>query len=795
MELASEIALCAGNLPLGLKVLGAYLRGWDKEDWIDMIPSLRNRLNGKIERTLIISYEGLNNKKDKAIFRHISCLFNRERVDDIKMILEDSDLDFNIGFKNLVDKSLVHVRRGSVEMHCLLQDMGKEIVRAQSDEPGEREFLMDSKEICDVLEDNTGTKKVLGISLDMDEIDELHIHKNAFKGMRNLFFLNIHNAKKRNEEMRWYLPKGFDYLPPKLRLLRVDGFPMKHMPSKFHPENLVELQMSGSKLQKLWEGVHSLAGLRVMDLRRSENLEEVPDLSLATSLQMLNLRYCSSLVELTSSIQHLDKLKYLNLSFCENLEALPTGTYLQSLDGLHLRGCSKLKILPDISTNISTLVLDETAIDEFHFIFRLKKPIILSFCKTKIEKLWATEQPLTSIMTTLSPTLRKLFLSDIPSLVELPSSIQNFHNLDCLVITECINLKTLPAELCLGRTGIVEVPWWINKFSRLKYLGMESCGKLELVSLNIHKLKTLEGVNFSDCWKLTEDSWTDRPDNLFPEVSTSFICNNLDPEALLHQPSFIFKNLNMSGEEVPSYFTHRTTGTSSSYLTIPIPPTSLSQPFFRLRACALGFFDSVHTHHNSAVFIRVSCRFRGIFGDSFDSFGEQQIFFAKDSHLFILDCRIPLNKGSAPISQLNYDHVEIQLHVSNRMDATFRSKILNLDTLNHLSYISEYSKFNLKGWGIRLIEDSLSPKNHLGNPNTLPRICEDNIVNHKTKQECGDSCEETEKNKKRMRVSIKHDLMNIILFYQYITGFISSTFCFADYLKDHSRNLCLQSQT
>lgn len=33
--------------------------------------------------------------------------------------------------------------------------MGKEIVRAQSDEPGEREFLIDSKDVCDVLEDST----------------------------------------------------------------------------------------------------------------------------------------------------------------------------------------------------------------------------------------------------------------------------------------------------------------------------------------------------------------------------------------------------------------------------------------------------------------------------------------------------------------------------------------------------------------------------------------------------------------------------------------------------------------
>ncbi|XP_033128241.1 disease resistance protein RPS6 [Brassica rapa] len=777
--------MSAGSLPLGLKVLGAYLRGRDKEDWIDMIPSLRSRLNGKIERTLIVSYEGLNNKKDKAIFRHISCIFNGEQVDHIKMLLKDSDLDFNIGFKNLVDKSLVHVRRDSVEMHCLLQDMGKEIVRAQSDEPGEREFLMDSKEICDVLEDNTGTKKVLGILLDMDETDELHIHKNAFKGMRDLFFLKIYNAKKWDKKIRWCLQKGFDYLPPKLRLLRLDGYPMKYMPSNFRPENLVELQMSESKLQKLWEGVHSLAGLRVMDLKGSKNLEEVPDLSMATNLQILDLDYCSSLVELTSSIQHLNKLAQLCMSCCENLETLPTGIYLQSLDKLFLDGCSKLKILPDISTNISTLILDETAIDEFHFIFRLKKPIILGFRKTKIEKLWAIEQPLTSIMTMLSPTLQRLFLSDIPSLVELPSSIRNFHNLDCLNITECINMKILPTginlqylydltlngcvslrtfpdistsikQLKLARTGIEEVPWWINKFSKLKYLGMESCSNLERVSLNIHKLKKLEGVDFSNCGKLTEASWIDRPDNLFPKVSTiNFICNNLDPEALLHQPSFIFEKLIMSGEEVPSYFTHLTTGTSSS-LTIPLPPSSISQPFFRFRACALGFFDSLHTDRIKAVFIRVSCLFRGIFGDSFDSFGEQQIFFARDSHLFILDCRVPLNKGSAPISHLNYDHVEIQLHVSNRMDATFRSKILDPGELHHLINISE-SKFNLKGWGIRLAEDCLSQKNQLGNPNTLPRVCE---------QESRDSFEEIEKNNKRMRVSLKHDLMNIILFHQ-----------------------------
>ncbi|XP_010441577.1 PREDICTED: disease resistance protein RPS6-like [Camelina sativa] len=288
MKLASEVALCAGNLPLGLKVLGSYLRGRDKEDLMDMLPRLRNGLDGKVEKTLRVSYDGLNDKKDKAIFRHVACLFNGEKVNNIKLLLAHSGVDVNIGLKNLV------------EMHYLLQEMGKEIVRAQSNEPGEREFLMDSKDICDLLEDNTGTKKIIGISLDMDEIDELRIHESAFKEMHNLLFLEIYTKEwyqqrlttrkwDQKKGVRWHLPEGFDYLPHKLRLLRLDDYPRRCMPSNFCPQNLVKLQMQGSKLERLWEGVYTLGGLKKIDLKRSIHLKEISDLSMATILRHLIL--------------------------------------------------------------------------------------------------------------------------------------------------------------------------------------------------------------------------------------------------------------------------------------------------------------------------------------------------------------------------------------------------------------------------------------------------------------------------------------------------------------------------
>lgn len=103
-----------------------------------------------------------------------------------------------------------------------------------------------------------GTKNVLGISLDIDEIDdELQVENfSVFKGMRNLRFLDIYTKRKMSEkEERLHLLEGLDYLPPKLRLMRWDRCPMRCMPSKFCPKYLVKLKMEGSKLQKLWEGV------------------------------------------------------------------------------------------------------------------------------------------------------------------------------------------------------------------------------------------------------------------------------------------------------------------------------------------------------------------------------------------------------------------------------------------------------------------------------------------------------------------------------------------------------------
>ncbi|WZZ41967.1 hypothetical protein YC2023_038226 [Brassica napus] len=712
-KLVNKVARLAGRLPLGLNVLGSYLRGRDKEYWMGLLPRLQNCLDGKIEKTLRVSYDGLTSEEDKALFRHIACLFHLKKVTYVKLLLADSGLSVTVGLENLADKSLIHVRENYVEMHRLLEEMGRRIVRL--DEPEKREFLVDAQDICDVLGQDTGTHKILGIKLNIDEIDELNVHENAFKGMRNLRFLEIHSQTRYEigkEEVTIHLPENFDYLPPKLKILDWYEYPMRCLPSKFRPEKLVKLKMVNSKLEKLWEGIVSLTCLKEMNMWGSQNLIEMPDLSKATNLETLYLRDCYSLVKLPSSIPHPNKLTTLYLSNCRNVETIPTGISLKSLKNLYTVGCSRMRTFPQISSTIEDVDIDATSIEEIPSNMSLCYENLNSFTMHSLKKLSERVQLLTLLTPIMSPSLRYLDLSDNPGLVELPSSFKNLHKLERLKISYCVSLETLPTGINLGslweldlrgcsrlrtfpdisthitdldlsETGIEEVPCWIEKFSRLDSLHMKGCNNLEYVNLNISKLKHLHKVDFSNCKSLTGASWNNRPRESALSYYHSFDigidftkCINLDQEALFQKKTYSVCLLRLSGEEVPSYFTHLTTGTSSS-LTIPLLHSCLSQPFLRFRACIV--FDS----NNAQDFCAVT--------DDYEIYS-----FKKDGYLSVLDYQM----SQIPL-EMNFDRLDLKIDIVYCNDA------------------------KIKGWGIRILEeDCSSADNRLGYPNILPHVFE-----------------------------------------------------------------------
>ncbi|XP_013607433.1 PREDICTED: putative disease resistance protein At4g11170 [Brassica oleracea var. oleracea] len=454
-DLAVEFSQLSGNLPLSLSVLGASLRGMSKEEWTKALPRFRTSLNGKIEKVFGVCYDSLD-EKDRLIFLHIACLFNGEKVERVIQFLAKSELEVEFGLKVLVDRSLLHIcDDGNIVMHCLLQQMGKEIIRGQCiDEPGKRKFLVDAKEISDVLVDATGTETVLGISLDMSKLnDDVCTSEKAFDRMHNLQLLRLY-TNFQDESFKLCLPHGLDRLPHKLRLLHWDSYPIKCMPSRFRPEFLVELSMRDSKLEKLWEGIQPLTSLKQMDLSASTKIKDIPNLSKATNLENLYLRFCKGLASVPSSLQNLNKLKVLDMSSCVRLNALPTNMNLESLSVLNMKGCSKLRIFPEISSQVKFMSVGETAIEE------------------------------------------------------VPLSISLWPQLISLEMSGCKKLKTfpkLPASvevLDLSSTGIEEIPWWIENASQLLIMCMANCKKLKCVPPSIYQLKHLEDVDLSGCSEL-----------------------------------------------------------------------------------------------------------------------------------------------------------------------------------------------------------------------------------------------------------------------------------------------------
>ena len=160
---------------------------------------------------------------------------------------------------------------------------------------------------------------------------------------------------------------------------------------------------------------------------------------------------------------------------------------------------------------------------------------------------------------TLSPSLRYLHLSYIPTLVELPFSFQNLHKLAILEIRNCENLETLPTriylqslrfldlsgcsklrtfpdistnieDLNLSKTAIEEVPPWIEKFTNLHKLEMKGCVNLETLPTGIN-LPSLECLNLSGCSRFRD----------FPDISTNITYLNLSQTAIEEVPCWIEK--------------------------------------------------------------------------------------------------------------------------------------------------------------------------------------------------------------------------------------------------------------
>ncbi|XP_061359121.1 TMV resistance protein N-like [Gastrolobium bilobum] len=151
---SSRAVSYAKGVPLVLKVIGSNLKGGSLEDWEMELDKYKKISNAEFQGVLEISYNSLSELNQKT-FLDIASFFKGERWEYVKRLLKVCDF-FPI-IRVFASKSLITIdENGCLEMHDLIQEMGREIVRKESpSNHGDRSRIWYHKEVLQVLKENS----------------------------------------------------------------------------------------------------------------------------------------------------------------------------------------------------------------------------------------------------------------------------------------------------------------------------------------------------------------------------------------------------------------------------------------------------------------------------------------------------------------------------------------------------------------------------------------------------------------------------------------------------------------
>ena len=152
LELAYQVMDYTKGLPLALTIIGSDLCGRTKDERKIAINKYEKIPTANILEILNVGYDGLE-ETEMEIFLDISCFFRGWFKDYVVNILDACELFPNHGIPRLVNRCLINdEQNGTLSMHDLLQQMGKEIVRRESPRIlRERSRLWDHKDALEVL--------------------------------------------------------------------------------------------------------------------------------------------------------------------------------------------------------------------------------------------------------------------------------------------------------------------------------------------------------------------------------------------------------------------------------------------------------------------------------------------------------------------------------------------------------------------------------------------------------------------------------------------------------------------
>ncbi|KAJ4976032.1 hypothetical protein NE237_001138 [Protea cynaroides] len=467
-ELSKAMVKNTGGLPLALEVIGSSLYSKEKSVWYSMLKKLQKVPNNDVMKSLKISYDELNDE-EQNMFLDTACFFIGMNKDIACSIWDGCGFSSQAGLDALCVRSMVTISEGVLRMHDQLRDLGREIVRQESiDEPGKRTRIWSQEEVFDVLESQTGTSRVRGLSIDFRGTTRSRcLMSEEFAAMTNLSLLQVDYA---------HFSENFIHSFSNLRWLSWKGCPEQYAQTNFFRRKLAVLDLSHSEITENWMGwnyVKMAENLKVVSLTSCDQLSRTPDLSANQNLEVLILKDSKNLVEMDTSIGNLKNLVKLDMSGCESLVDLPIEICrLSSLETLDLSECKSLKKLPEkLDSMISLASLD------------------LSFCK-QLE-----------FLPNLPPSLKELCLKGCERVVDLPNENFQLTSLERLDLSRCkslneqteqlnsmVSLASLDLSFCKQFESLPSLP------NSLRVLCLKGCEKL----LHISNLPS--GLTSLDVW-------------------------------------------------------------------------------------------------------------------------------------------------------------------------------------------------------------------------------------------------------------------------------------------------------
>ncbi|CAH8366161.1 unnamed protein product [Eruca vesicaria subsp. sativa] len=304
-DISMKVIEYADGNPLALRVYGKEMSSQEQPSQKEtLFLKLKQDPPHQIMEVVKSSYYALSDN-EKNILVYIAFCFTGKHIEDVSKLLKDLGFFPEIGIDQLVANSLVTISENRLEMHNMIQAVVKKIGGCSEDTNTSFKCVL-------------GTKDIEAISMDASNIN-LDVKLSSLGSMYNLRYLNISYSDpgkhgKALESLS--LPYG-------IKFLNWENYPLKYLPQDFDLSNLVELNMPYSQLQTLWGGTQKqFKMLKRINLRHSQKLLEVDELSEARNLEEVDLCGCKNLQRFPS-ISNLHKLRVVDLPSCTKIKSFP----------------------------------------------------------------------------------------------------------------------------------------------------------------------------------------------------------------------------------------------------------------------------------------------------------------------------------------------------------------------------------------------------------------------------------------------------------------------------------------